>query len=279
MPYRHSMKPVICISIFILAELLPANFVFGAEPLAEPASIVINEIAWMGSKVDGIESKNWWRYEWIELYNNTEQKIYLDGWKIELYKDKLDYTIDLSESIKPKNYFLIVSSDKIADYNLNYSNLTGKFVNKGQKILLKNPQGKIMDEINCLSGWFSGDNKTKQTMERIDVALSGNNASNWQTSQNPAGTPKSKNSAGAQTENITEPEKPASEPETESEKPKNIENIQKIKTIEKAGQDPFLTQTGGGPTSPRYPISSILIASITALFSGAIIFFLKNKLK
>jgi len=27
--------------------------------------VVINEIAWMGSPVEGVDVKQWWRYEWI----------------------------------------------------------------------------------------------------------------------------------------------------------------------------------------------------------------------
>ena len=46
--------------------------------------VVINEIAWMGTEIEGVESKNWWRYEWLELYNNTNQDIDLEGWINEL---------------------------------------------------------------------------------------------------------------------------------------------------------------------------------------------------
>lgn len=158
-------------------------------------SVVINEISWMGTKIEGVESKNWWRYEWFELYNNTNQSITLDGWQIELYRTALDWSVKLKGVILPQNYFLIVSSEKISpSYDFNYSNLGGKFINSGQKVLLKNNEGFIADEVNCSSGWFAGDNTTKQTMERKNSQLPGNDSTNWLTSQNTGGTPKTINS-------------------------------------------------------------------------------------
>ncbi len=179
--------------------LFSGLFLFPLKSQAMNAfSVVINEIAWMGTQVEGVESKNWWRYEWLELYNNTENSISLDGWQIELYRTDLDWSLKLSGTIPAQNYFLIVASDKISpDYNLNYSNLGGKFNNNGQRVVLKDNLGNIVDSIDCFSfgKWFAGDNSTKQTMERKNPLTDGNNPENWSTSQNPGGTPKAKNSA------------------------------------------------------------------------------------
>ncbi len=161
-------------------------------------TIIINEIAWMGTPVEGVESKNWWRYEWLELYNNTENSVSLENWKIELYRDNLDWVLELKGTILPKSYFLIVSSDKIfPNYDLNYSNLGGKFINSGHKVLLKDANNQIVDEIDCSSNWFAGDNSSKKTMERKNPQLPGN-STNWGTSQNPGGTPKAENDIFAQ---------------------------------------------------------------------------------
>jgi len=72
----------------------------------------------------------------------------------------------------------------------------GGLNNKGEHLKLINSQGKVVDEIDFSSGWFFGDNKTKRTMERINFSKSGDDSKNWQTSKNPGGTPKSKNSPG-----------------------------------------------------------------------------------
>ncbi len=208
------MKSLNQITIFLASAFL---FLAGSHSLAIASlDVVINEIAWMGTEEEGIEPKNWWRYEWLELHNNTKQIISLEGWKIELYRQDLDWVLELTGNIFPNDYFLIVASDKIfSDYDLNYSNLGGKLINSGQKVLLKDNLGNIIDEIDCYSygKWFAGDNETKQTMERKNSQLSGNNPDNWGTSQDPGGTPKTKNSLASQAEF---PPVPQSEPQGET---------------------------------------------------------------
>jgi hypothetical protein len=148
----------------------------------------------MGTKVQGTEQKNWWRYEWFELYNNTDSPIVLDGWSLELYRSDLDWKLALKGAIQPKKYFLIVSSDKISTiFDQNYSNLAGKFVNGGQRVLLRDSSGLTADELDCSGGWFAGNNEEKLTMERIDTLSPGNNKDNWAQSKNQNGTPGAKN--------------------------------------------------------------------------------------
>lgn len=186
------MKNLSRVGLSIFLIFFP-SFILAANPL----DVVINEIAWMGTKVEEVEEKNWWRYEWLELYNNTDQPISLEGWKIELYRTDLDWSLQLKGIIQPRDYFLIVSSDKIfKNYDFNYSNLGGKFINSGQKVILKDNSGNVVDNLDCFSfgKWFAGDNLTKQTMERKDSHLIGDDPNNWVTSQNPGGTPRSKNS-------------------------------------------------------------------------------------
>ena len=36
---------------------------------ASAQSVIINEIAWMGVPVDGVDERQWWRYEFLELFN------------------------------------------------------------------------------------------------------------------------------------------------------------------------------------------------------------------
>lgn len=155
-------------------------------------SVVINEIAWMGSSVEGVEQNQWWRYEWLELHNPLDVPVGLDGWTVELSRDKPDFKVSLKGSIDPKGYFLAGASDKISNVDLNYKNLAGEFVNSGQKVVLKNNTGEIIDEVDATKGWPAGDNETKRTMERV----AGSDPATWQTSENPGGTPKAQNSTG-----------------------------------------------------------------------------------
>lgn len=165
------MKKLILIILSLLIAL-PVN-----------ASVIINEVAWMGTPIDGVSPKQWWRYEWLELYNQSETNVSLNGWSIELNED---YVIPLSGLILPNEYYLIVSSDKISNYDLNYSNLAGKFNNSGQLVQLKNSSNIIVDTIDAREGWFSGDNDAKLTMSKKEDGA-------WGESMNPGGTPKAKN--------------------------------------------------------------------------------------
>lgn len=144
----------------------------------------------MGAKVSNVDQQNWWRYEWFELYNNTNLTIALDGWKLE----SSNWTIGLKGEILPGEYFLDVSSDKIFPlFDQNYSNLSGGFSNNGLKLALKDPLGIIIDEIDCSNEWFAGDNSQKLTMERMNPLLSGSSKDNWGQSKSPNGTPGLKN--------------------------------------------------------------------------------------
>ncbi len=192
--------------IFLLFLFISA---FTAQAATYP-NVIVNEIAWMGTKATEVDSKNWWRHEWLEFYNNTDRKVSLNGWKIELYRDSLDWSLELNGDIPAWGYFLIVSSEKISPaYDINYSNLGGKFNNAGQRVILRDNTGKIADEINCSSGWFAGNNATKQTMERINALSDGSLPENWRTSQNPGGTPRAENDLPAEA-----PPQPTASPET-----------------------------------------------------------------
>jgi len=151
-------------------------------------NIIINEIAWMGTKVSYSD-------EWIELYNSSNYSVNLEGWKSEA-EDKSP-KIDLKGKIPSKGFFLLerTSDETVLDIKADLI-YKGGLNNEGEYLKLINSQGKIIDEINCSSKWFNGNNKTKRTMERISFSKPGNNFENWQTSQDSGGTPKAKNSSG-----------------------------------------------------------------------------------
>lgn len=151
--------------------------------------VLINEIAWMGSFVDEVDVNQYWRYEWLELHNTKDVSFTLDGWSIELYrKEELYFMIPLAGTISANGYFLVAASDKIPNVDVNYANLSGKFVNSGMRVILKNSIGEIIDEVDANSGWFAGGNSSKRTMERAQDG--------WQASMQAYGTPKAKNSEG-----------------------------------------------------------------------------------
>ena len=158
-----------------------------------PPSVYINEIAWMGGPAPSIDSKQQWRHEWIELFNLGEDQS-LSGWGIELSRDELDYRIPLEGIIRADEYFVVAASGKIEGYDLNYSNLGGKFFNGGQRIVLKDSNGKVIDEIDAREGWFAGKNDSKKTMEKRDSLRESNDKASWGNSGFVGGSPGKENS-------------------------------------------------------------------------------------
>ncbi len=167
--------------IIFLLVLTPLSLTFAAEPL----SIVINEIAWMGRETS-------FNDEWIELYNNSSVALNLDGWKL-LTEDETPQ-IYLEGEIPARGFFLLERTDDETLPSITADLIyKGSLHNEGEYLKLIDNKGKVIDEIDCGEGWFAGDNSTKQTMERKDTLVSGNDSSNWQTSQNAGGTPKAEN--------------------------------------------------------------------------------------
>ena len=179
--------------LFIGGFFIWPIFVFGATN-----DVVINEIAWMGTDVSTTD-------EWIELYNNTSGDIDLTGWTLKA----VDGTpkITLVGIIAANGYFLMERSDDESVPGISADQTyTGALGNSGEKLELWNTENSLIDSVNCLSDkWLAGNNDTKQTMEKTD--------SQWQTSLDVGGTPKSQNSCG---EEIPPGEEPPAE-ETEDE--------------------------------------------------------------
>jgi hypothetical protein len=168
------------LKIFIASFLFLPVFVFAQKEIA------INEIAWMGQKDS-------YSKEWIELYNPNDKAISLSGWKIKISKTE----INLKGLIAAKSYYLMEHNNDNTVLNEKADFIFKKALNnKGEILILSDNSGKEVDRIDCSQGWFAGDNKTKHTMERKDYMADGSEKTNWQTSENENGTPKSENSKG-----------------------------------------------------------------------------------
>lgn len=179
------------IKSIILSFLLTGAFLL---PVFCSAKVVINEIAWMGTATSTPND------EWIELKNISDQKIDLTGWTLKAI-DKTPQ-ISLTGIIPTQGYFLLerTNDDTVPEIPANQI-YTGALGNNGEKLELFNKENNLIDSVDCSNGWLAGDNSTKQTMERI--------GENWQTSQNPGGTPKQANSPGET--KPTEPEQETTE--------------------------------------------------------------------
>ncbi|MDD4661733.1 MAG: lamin tail domain-containing protein [Candidatus Pacebacteria bacterium] len=157
----RSIRNVVIFFLFL------ANFVFAKE-------IIINEIAWMGTENNSND-------EWIELYNNTNQEINLDNYKLIIGTKE----ISLEGKINANDFYLLERTDDSTLPNIKADLIyTGSLKNTGVKIQLKK-NNDIIDEADFENGWNFGNNETKQTAERIEE--------NWQTSLDKGGSPKKEN--------------------------------------------------------------------------------------
>lgn len=161
-------------------------------------SIIINEIAWMGT----ISSAN---DEWIELFNNTNGAINLDGWILKSPDEKIK--IPLVGQLAANGFFLLERTDDNSAPNAAADLIyTGSLINSGIKLSLYDNFNNLIDEVDCGAGWLAGNNETKQTMERA--------SGNWRSSQNPGGTSKSFNGGIAAAEIAKPINSPPLEPTT-----------------------------------------------------------------
>jgi len=143
---------------FILSYFFSGFFYWQKNAEAEETSVLINEIAWMGTENSSND-------EWIELFNNTGEDIDLDVWQLTSQDGSPE--INLSGFIGAGSYYLLERSDdgtvaeKIAD--LIY---TGALGNSGEYLELKNASGTVIDYIDASGAWPAGSNANKNTMSR-----------------------------------------------------------------------------------------------------------------
>jgi len=164
-----------------------------------PGSVVINEIAWMGSADSASD-------EWIELYNTTSSDIDLTGWTI---KDDDSTTYSITGGIISANGYFLIEDNEDATNIVADAVIPISLGNNGDSLSLIDSTMQTIDTVNASSGsWYAGDNTTKATMERIDPTGSSEDTSNWanatsgngsvgRTSSDILGTPKSQNSVFA----------------------------------------------------------------------------------
>jgi len=168
---------------------------------ATPGSVIINEIAWMGTQADAND-------EWIELYNTTDQPVDLTNWKL-IAADSTP-NITLSGIVPAYGFFLLERTDDSSVNDISADKIySGALSNSSEILFLKDLTGSIIDSANGNGGsWPAGANPSpagRATMERIDPQAPDSDA-NWATNSGVirngldannnslSGTPKAQNS-------------------------------------------------------------------------------------
>ncbi len=144
--------------------------------------------------------------EFIELYNNSTQKIQIGAWRFKNGTGKNYFISDGFKILNPHNFYLISSDSSIFN---NYKNLPDStnikiinnssfsLSNKGESISIYDLHGNLIDSVYYFDNWNNPnilDTKNK-SLERINPSLGSNDPQNWSTSVDPAGaTPNRENS-------------------------------------------------------------------------------------
>ena len=146
------------------------------EPLP-PLSVVINEIAWMGTANSSSND------EWLELYNTTAETIDLAGWTLKSTTGAVpDPVINLAGSIAPNGYFILERTNDLTISDIAAGQIyTGALSDTGETLELYDSGGQLQDRINSEGNWFAGKKEARKSMERKNAGQSGEDSANWQT--------------------------------------------------------------------------------------------------
>lgn len=156
-------KCLITFLIFLVVVIFAFFFIFRSAAKGATLGPVINEIAWAGNTNSADD-------EWIELYNPSDERFLLKGWKLEAADGSP--SIPLEGELPSGGYFLLERTDDTSVPNIKANQLyTGSLDNKGEVLRLIDANGVVRDEVNTSEGWPAGDNTTKATMARDDANL------------------------------------------------------------------------------------------------------------
>jgi len=141
---------------------------------AEEREVVINEVAWGGTKASPFD-------EWIELRNNTQCLIDFTGWR--LTSDDGIPAIKLTGIIPAKGFYLLERTDDHTISDIQADQVyAGALSNSGERLELLDRQGNIVDTANGDGGsWPAGAGKPLYiSMERVDPG-GGDTFGNWKS--------------------------------------------------------------------------------------------------
>ena len=159
-----------------------------ALPCTAYAQVVISEVLWAGSSLSTAD-------EWLELVNISEETVSLAGWTItKRASDGSDTTmISFPEDtqIQAGQYFLISNYDSESSTLTVSPDLISTAVSLANSKLylqLLDAEGEVIDAVDDGTGApFAGGKNPFTSMQRIDLYSSGEEKSNWESSD---GTPR-----------------------------------------------------------------------------------------
>ena len=179
----------------ILVSSLMVMSVHACIPCTSPcdsAEIIINEIMYAPLPGDP---------EWIELFNNSAESIDLMGWTIEDTDSTRPRIVAYRTTLIKTNCYVCIVQDS-SDFTSVFPNIScpalqplngwTRLNNDGDRIVLRNSSGIIIDKLHYDDQWGGG---AGTSLERIHPDWPTNSSWTWSTSVSPSGsTPCQQNS-------------------------------------------------------------------------------------
>lgn len=171
-------------------------------------TVVINEIAWMGTSATNSSD------EWMELYNNTTSTINLLNWTLKTATGTPSITF-ATATISANGFYLLERTASNTTNLVEDQIYTGGLSNNGEKLELRDASNTLIDLLDFSAGWPAGTSSPNYiSMERIS-ATSSATSTNWAnnnlltrngsdaTGNKINGTPRAQNSVSATSTNIS----------------------------------------------------------------------------
>ena len=148
------------------------------SPEPEGADVVINEIAWMGSVVDGATSTTAAsNAEWIELRNLSNNPVNLLSWSLVANDGTPNIFISgacTNTTVAANGYFLLVRTNPAVLGVAGDCTYTGALSNTTEILTLINSASTTVDTVDGGTDWqiggapTKGNNESKDTAQRMD---------------------------------------------------------------------------------------------------------------
>jgi hypothetical protein len=194
--------------------------------LAQQASntIVINEIAWMGTSENTLD-------EWIELYNYGDNDINLDGWNLIISEKNSKKENPLSGNLKKGGFWVLKRKDNknkkttILKWDATFDGIL--WGGEHETSLVLKYRSNEVDRVDKVDKWYAGTESEAQqgntqdntrTMERKNPCCGGNDKDNWCDATAPYNEnyPDDKGTPGRKNSCVAVPEKDESSPSESS---------------------------------------------------------------
>ncbi len=153
----------------------------------QPFDIVINEI--MADPTPPVALPD---YEYLELYNQTETNIDLDGWTLTIGTTNKTFS---SVIIPAKGYLIIAkeaAQEQLSEYGLFYGFSTFTLTNSGQTVILKSSDELIISTVSYTNEWYNNPEKEEGgwSLEQKNPENVCSGSENWTASNDgKGGTP------------------------------------------------------------------------------------------